>query len=39
MRLCATLGLDGLDLYSLNLIPGTPLLTAYNLKGKPVGGT
>lgn len=39
MRLCATLGLDGLDLYLLNLIPGTLLLTAYNLTGKPVGGT
>ena len=30
---CADLGLDGLDLYSLNLIPGTPLLTAVE-KGK-----
>lgn len=33
VRLCAGLGLDGLDLYSLNLIPGTPLLTAVE-KGK-----
>lgn len=33
VRLCAELGLDGLDLYSLNLIPGTPLLTAVE-KGK-----
>ena len=33
VRLCADLGLDGLDLYSLNLIPGTPLLTAIE-KGK-----
>lgn len=33
VRLCAALGLDGLDLYSLNLIPGTPLLTAID-KGK-----
>lgn len=40
VRLCAALGLDGLDLYSLNLIPGTPLLTAIE-KGKmvPAGGT
>jgi coproporphyrinogen III oxidase-like Fe-S oxidoreductase len=28
VRLAASLGLDGLDLYSLNLIPGTPLATA-----------
>jgi anaerobilin synthase len=28
VRLAASLGLDGLDLYSLNLIPGTPLVTA-----------
>lgn len=33
VRRCAGLGLDGLDLYSLNLIPGTPLLTAVE-KGK-----
>jgi anaerobilin synthase len=33
VRLCAELGLDGLDLYSLNLIPGTPLLSAIE-KGK-----
>lgn len=33
VRLCADLGLDGLDLYALNLIPGTPLLTAVE-KGK-----
>lgn len=33
VRTCAGLGLDGLDLYSLNLIPGTPLLTAIE-KGK-----
>ena len=33
VRLCAGLGLDGLDLYSLNLIPDTPLLTAVE-KGK-----
>jgi len=33
VRLCAGLGLDGLDLYSLNLIPGTPLLAAIE-KGK-----
>ena len=33
VQLCAELGLDGLDLYSLNLIPGTPLLTAIE-KGK-----
>lgn len=33
VRLCSALGLDGLDLYSLNLIPGTPLLTAVE-KGK-----
>lgn len=33
VRRCAALGLDGLDLYSLNLIPGTPLLTAVE-KGK-----
>lgn len=33
VRLCAALGLDGIDLYSLNLIPGTPLLTAIE-KGK-----
>ena len=33
VRLCASLGLDGLDLYALNLIPGTPLLTAID-KGK-----
>ena len=33
VALCADLGLDGLDLYSLNLIPGTPLLTAVE-KGK-----
>jgi len=33
VRLCADLGFDGLDLYSLNLIPGTPLLTAIE-KGK-----
>ena len=33
VRRCADLGLDGLDLYSLNLIPGTPLLTAIG-KGK-----
>ena len=33
VRLCGELGLDGLDLYSLNLIPGTPLLTAVE-KGK-----
>lgn len=33
VRRCADLGLDGLDLYSLNLIPGTPLLTAIE-KGK-----
>ncbi|MDO5642155.1 MAG: heme anaerobic degradation radical SAM methyltransferase ChuW/HutW, partial [Paracoccus sp. (in: a-proteobacteria)] len=33
VRLCAQLGLDGLDLYSLNLIGGTPLLAAIE-KGK-----
>lgn len=33
VRLCARLGLDGLDLYSLSLIPGTPLLSAVE-KGK-----
>ncbi|WP_323011014.1 heme anaerobic degradation radical SAM methyltransferase ChuW/HutW [Paracoccus sp. (in: a-proteobacteria)] len=33
VRCCAELGLDGLDLYSLNLIRGTPLLTAIE-KGK-----
>ena len=33
VRRCADLGLDGLDLYSLNLIPGTPLLSAIE-KGK-----
>ncbi|MFV0515036.1 MAG: heme anaerobic degradation radical SAM methyltransferase ChuW/HutW [Jhaorihella sp.] len=33
VHLCADLGLDGLDLYSLNLIPGTPLLSAVE-KGK-----
>lgn len=33
VRICADLGLDGLDLYALNLIPGTPLLTAIE-KGK-----
>lgn len=33
VRLCAQLGLDGLDLYSLNLISGTPLMTAVE-KGK-----
>jgi oxygen-independent coproporphyrinogen-3 oxidase len=33
VRLAASIGLDGLDLYSLNLIPGTPLLTAAE-KGK-----
>ncbi|MCF3594576.1 heme anaerobic degradation radical SAM methyltransferase ChuW/HutW [Rhodobacteraceae bacterium LMO-12] len=33
VRLCAQLGLDGLDLYSLNLIAGTPLMTAVE-KGK-----
>lgn len=33
VALCAELGLDGLDLYSLNLIAGTPLLTAIE-KGK-----
>lgn len=40
VALCAQLGLDGLDLYSLNLIPGTPLLTAVE-KGKmrPAGPT
>lgn len=31
--LAASLGLDGVDLYSLSLIPGTPLLTAQQ-KGK-----
>lgn len=33
VRLCANLGLDGFDLYALNLIPGSPLLTAIE-KGK-----
>lgn len=33
VRLCAALGLDGFDLYSLNVIPGTPLLSAIE-KGK-----
>ncbi len=33
VRLCAQLGLDGLDLYSLNLVSGTPLMTAVE-KGK-----
>ena len=33
VALCAQIGLHGLDLYSLNLIPGTPLLTAME-KGK-----
>ncbi|WP_444455343.1 heme anaerobic degradation radical SAM methyltransferase ChuW/HutW [Rhodobacter capsulatus] len=33
VRLCGEIGLDGLDLYALNLIPGTPLLTAID-KGK-----
>ncbi|MDO5614038.1 MAG: heme anaerobic degradation radical SAM methyltransferase ChuW/HutW, partial [Paracoccus sp. (in: a-proteobacteria)] len=35
VRLCAELGLDGLDLYSLNLIGGTPLLAAIE-KGKMI---
>ncbi len=38
VHLCADLGLDGLDLYSLNLIPGTPLLTAVE-KGKMTPST
>lgn len=33
VALCAELGLDGFDLYSLNLIAGTPLLSAVE-KGK-----
>lgn len=33
VALCAEIGLDGFDLYALNLIPGTPLLTAID-KGK-----
>ncbi|TKD21674.1 heme anaerobic degradation radical SAM methyltransferase ChuW/HutW [Rhodobacter capsulatus] len=33
VRLCGEIGLDGLDLYALTLIPGTPLLTALG-KGK-----
>ncbi|SOB92751.1 heme anaerobic degradation radical SAM methyltransferase ChuW/HutW [Rhodobacter maris] len=38
VRLCAELGLDGLDLYALNLIPGTPLLTALEKGKKRVAG-
>ncbi|MFV0293271.1 MAG: heme anaerobic degradation radical SAM methyltransferase ChuW/HutW [Paracoccus sp. (in: a-proteobacteria)] len=38
VRLCAALGLDGLDLYSLNLIPGTPLLTAVEKGKKQIAG-
>ncbi|MDK8873362.1 heme anaerobic degradation radical SAM methyltransferase ChuW/HutW [Paracoccus sp. SSJ] len=40
VRLCAQLGLDGLDLYSLSLIAGTPLLSAIE-KGKlhPAAGS